>query len=107
MWLSSISLDGYGSKIRKVTRCNSAVSNEIIPATRQNFFFTKVAPVQSITDIVLLIFWSIVLSWISVSSYTSIFFFVNKFIFSNAYISVIFFGWERGHQLGTKAPVGG
>ena len=47
-------LDGYGSKIRKVSRYRPAVSYETIPATKKEFFFTKVAPVQSITDIVLL-----------------------------------------------------
>ena len=54
-----LSLKGYGSKTRKVSRCT--VSNETILATKQKFFFTKVAPVQSITDIVLLGFWLIVL----------------------------------------------
>ena len=47
-------LDGYGSKIRKLSRCRSTVSNETILATKQQFFFTKVAPVQNIADIVLL-----------------------------------------------------
>ena len=51
-----MSLDGYGSKIRKVIRCRHAVLTEIIVATRQEIFFTKVAPVQTITDIVLLVF---------------------------------------------------
>ena len=46
----------YGSKIQKVSRCRPAVSNETIPVTRQGFLFTKVAPVESITDIVLLDF---------------------------------------------------
>ena len=46
-----ISLDGHGSKIRKVSRCRPTVSIETILATKQEFFFTKVAPVQSITDI--------------------------------------------------------
>ena len=46
-----ISLDGYGSKIRKVSRHRLAVSDE---ATTQKFFSTKVAPAQNITDIVLL-----------------------------------------------------
>ena len=41
-------MDAYGSKIGKVSRCRPAVSNETILATRQEFFFTKVAPVQSI-----------------------------------------------------------
>ena len=38
-----ISLEGYGSKIRKVSRCT--VSDETFLATQQEFFFTKVAPV--------------------------------------------------------------
>ena len=47
-------MDGYGSKIRKVSRSRPTVSNETILETKQEFFFTKVAPVQSIIDIVLL-----------------------------------------------------
>ena len=103
-----ISLDGYGSKIRKVSRCRPTVSNETILATKQEFFFTKVAPVQSITDIVLLGFWLILLPWMFISSYTTIYFFVKSF-FSNVYISVstifecsyLSFGWEIGHSLST------
>ena len=53
---SAISLDGYGSKIRKVSRCIPTVSNGTILVTKQEFFLTKVAPVLSITDIVLLVF---------------------------------------------------
>ena len=49
-------LEGYGSKIRKASRSRPAVPNEIILATRQEFFFTKVASVKSITDIALLHF---------------------------------------------------
>ena len=49
-----IALDGYGSKIRKVSRFRPTVSNETFLATKQEFFFAKVAPVQSITDILLL-----------------------------------------------------
>ena len=49
-----ISLDVYSSKIRKVSICRPTVSNETFLATKQGFFFTKAAPVQSITDIVLL-----------------------------------------------------
>ena len=81
-----ISLDGYGSKIRKVSECRLAVSNKTILTTKQEFFFTKVAPVQSITDIVLWSFWLILLPWVFISSYASIFFFVKNF-FSNIYIS--------------------
>ena len=84
-------------------------SNENILVTRQKFFFRKVAPVQSITDIVLLDFWLVLPSWMFISFYTTIYFFVKKFIFSNVYIFVnaifeslyIFFGWEREHQLST------
>ena len=84
---SSISLDRHGSKIRKVSRCGPAVSNGTIPATGQEFFFAKVAPVQSITDIVLLDFWLMLLSWIIFSSYTIIYFFVKNF-FLEVHISV-------------------
>ena len=40
----------------KVSRCRPTVSNGTILATTQEFFFTKVAPAQSITDILLLAF---------------------------------------------------
>ena len=49
-----ISLDRYDSKIWKVSRCRPTISNETILATNQEFFFTKVAPVQNVTDIILL-----------------------------------------------------
>ena len=55
------------------------VSNETILATTQEFFFKKVAAVQSITDIVLLGFWLILPPWLFISFYTSIYFFVNNF----------------------------
>ena len=40
-WLrsSSIFLDGYGSKVRKVSRCRPAISSVTILATRQEFFY--------------------------------------------------------------------
>ena len=50
-------LHGYGSKIQKISRCRTAVSHEAILATRQEFFFTKVAPVQSIIDTVFFVFY--------------------------------------------------
>ena len=53
---SSIYSGGYGSKIRKVKRYRPVVSNETIVATRLGFFLTKVAPIQSITNNVLLVF---------------------------------------------------
>ena len=51
-----MSFDGNGSKIQKVSRCRPVVSKETILATRQEIFFTYVAPAQSVTDIVLLDF---------------------------------------------------
>ena len=39
----------------KLSRCTPAVSNEAILAARQKFVLIKVAPIQSITDIVLLL----------------------------------------------------
>ena len=72
----------------KKRKCRPAVWNETILATRQEFFFTEVAPVQSITDIALLDFWLMLPYWTFISSYTTIYFFVKKFIFSNVYISV-------------------
>ena len=49
-------------KYRKASKCRPSVSNEIILATRQNFFYAKVAPVKSITNIILLEFWLMLLS---------------------------------------------
>ena len=72
----------------------------------QEFFFTKVAPVQNITDIVLLGFSLIPLPGVFIYYYTIIYFFVKNF-FSNIYISVntifgcsyLSFGWKLGHPL--------
>ena len=57
IWMksSSISLEGYSSKMQKVSRCRPKVSNKMFLATRQEFITTKVPPVQSITDIVSLL----------------------------------------------------
>ena len=103
-------MDGYSSKIRKVSGCRPTVSNETILATEQEFFFTKEAPVQIITDIALLGFWFILLPYMFISSYTTICFFVNK-IFSSVYISVntifqrsyLFLDWEISHALSACA----
>ena len=43
-------------KIRKASRHRLTLSNETILATTQEFFFTKVTLVQSITNILLLSF---------------------------------------------------
>ena len=92
-------------------RCRPTVSNETVLATKQEFFSTKVAPVQSsITDIVLLGFQLILLSWMFISCYTTIYFFV-KYFFCNVHISVntivkssyLYFGLEIEHLLSTYA----
>ena len=106
-----ISLDVYGSKIRKASRCRPVASNQSNLATRQEFYLTKVAIVQSINGIILLDFSLILLSWMFISCYTTIYFFVKKFIFSNVYVLVntifecldMFFGCHRGNQLSTYA----
>ena len=92
MWrrLSTISLDGYGSKIWKVSRCRLAVQYGTILATKQEFFFAKLIPMQSITGIVLLVFLFIFLfQWIRYSN-----------------VVICFFGWEIGHSLSTWATEG-
>ena len=73
----------YGSKIRKVSTCIPTVPNKTILATKQEFFFTNVAPVQSVTDIALLGFWLLLLPWMFISS---IYFFI-KFFFEYLYFS--------------------
>ena len=85
--IKCISLNGYGSKIRKVSRCRPTVSNGTILATKQEFFLTKVAPVQGITDIVLLLFFISTAPLYFILHYHL--FFRKEFIFlSNVYISV-------------------
>ena len=49
------------------------------PTTKEELFFTKVAPAQSITEIALLGFWLIMLPGMFISSYTVTYFFVNNF----------------------------
>ena len=90
----SLSLDEKDSKIWKVSRCRTAVSNETIPAARNKFFFTKVAPVQTITDIELLNFWLMLLYWMFILSYATIYFFVKKLFFQ-----MFIFQWIRYSSL--------
>ena len=113
-----ICLDGHGSKRRKVSRCRPTVSVETILATMKEFLLTKVDPVQSITDFVLLTFWLIRLPWMFILPYSTIYFFVNNF-FSNVYTTVntifecfyLIFGWEIswrwGHRKCVKVRTGG
>ena len=81
-----ISLDGYGCKIRKVSRCRPKVSNETILATKQEFFFKKVSPVQS---------WHCTIGFLINTAPLNVYFilhyhlfFREEFFFSNVYISV-------------------
>ena len=74
--------------------------------TSTELFFTKVAPMQSVTDTALLGFSLILLPGMFVSYYTIIYFFVKYFlsnvhnslntVFECSYLS---FGWEIGHPL--------
>ena len=90
-----------GSKIMEVSKCRPAASNENILATRQEFFLTKVAPMQSITDIVLLDFWLMLLYWMFISFYATIF--CNEIYFSeclhfneyNIWMSLYVFLFEK------------
>ena len=94
------------SEFKNIEFHDFTVSNETILATKQGFFFTKVAPVQSITDIALLGFWLILLPGMFISYSTITYFFVKN-VFSNVYISVntifecsyLSFGWQIGHPL--------
>ena len=79
-----ICLDGYGSKIRKVSRCRPTVSNEIILATKHEFFFAKVVPVQNINAIAFLIY------TVPLNIYftdTTIYFFLKNFFSEWLYFS--------------------
>ena len=69
------------SQFKNIEFHDFTVSNETILATKQEFFFTKVAPGQSITDIVLFGLSLILLPGMFISYYTIIYFFVNKFFF--------------------------
>ena len=77
-----------GSEIRKASRCRPVASNKTNLATRQEFYLTKVAIVQSINGIILLDFSLVLLSWKFISCYTTIYFFVKKIIVSKVYVSV-------------------
>ena len=92
---------------------NFMVASETILATKQEFFFTKRTPVQSIMEIALLGFSLILLPGMFISYYTISYFFVKN-LFSNVYISVntifecsyLSFGWEIGHLLSTYVTSG-
>ena len=102
-----ISLDGSGSKIWKVSKCRPTVSKETILATTQEFYFTKVAPVQGITDILLLVFWLILLPGMFSFILHCHLIFRKEFFILNVYISAntlfkwpcLSFGWEIDHPL--------
>ena len=85
-------LDVCSSKMRRVIRCIPAMSNENILATRQEFFVPKAAPIQSITNLLVLDFWLMLLH---------LFIFLNVFYFSECECLDLFFGWKWNHQLST------
>ena len=75
------------SEFKNIEFRNFTVSNKTILEAKQELFFTKVGPVQSITDIVLLSFSLKLLPRMFILYYTIIYFFVNNF-FLNVFISV-------------------
>ena len=77
--LRNIRVKRKNTKFKNIEFHDFTVSNETILATKQEFFFAKVAPVQSITDIVLLGFSLILLPWMFISYYIIIYFFVKNF----------------------------
>ena len=92
------------SEFKNIEFHDFTVSNETILATKQEFFFRKVAPVQSITDIALLRLWLILLPGMFISSYTIIYFYVNNFFFKCLYFSeydirmFLFVFWSRNRS---------
>ena len=82
----NIRVERKNSEFKDIEFHDFTVSNETILATKQEFFFTKVAPVQSITDIILLGF-TITAPGMFISYYIIIYFYVKNF-FSDVYISV-------------------
>ena len=54
----------------------------------QEFFFTKIAPVESLTDVALLDFLLMLLSGMFISSYTTNLLFRKEIVFLNVYISM-------------------
>ena len=75
------------SEFKNIEFRNFTVLNKTILEAKQELFFTKVGPVQSITDIVLLSFSLKLLPRMFILYYTIIYFFVNNF-FLNVFISV-------------------
>ena len=67
------------SEFKNIELHDFTVPNKTIVATKEEFFFTKVAPVKSITDIALLGFSLILLPGMFISYYTIICFFVKNF----------------------------
>ena len=106
-------MDEYGSKIQKVGRWRPTISNETILAIKQEFFFTKAAPVQSITDIAILGF---LINTASLNVYFILhyhLFFRKDFFFECLYFSeydiqifLLVFGWEMSYPLSTYATGG-
>ena len=54
----------------------------------QEFFFTKIAPVESLTDVAVLDFLLMLLSGMFISSYTTNLLFRKEIVFLNVYISM-------------------
>ena len=79
--MANIRVKRKNSQFKNIKFHNFTVSNETILATKQEIFFTKVAPVQSITESVILGFLLILLPGMFISYYTMIYFFEKNFFF--------------------------
>ena len=84
-YIVNIRVEIKNSEFKNIEFHDFTVSTETIISTKQEFFFTKVDPVQSITDIAPLGFSLILLPGMLISYYTIIYFFVIFFFFECLY----------------------
>ena len=84
-YIVNIRVEIKNSEFKNIEFHNFTVSTETIISTKQEFFFTKVDPVQSMTDIAPLGFSLILLPGMLISYYTIIYFFVIFFFFECLY----------------------
>ena len=86
-WIINIRVKRKNSEFKNIEFDDFTVSNKTILETKQEFFFTKVAPLQSITGSVQLGFPLILLPEMFISYYTIIYFLVKNFFSECLYFS--------------------
>ena len=114
--LSSISFDRYGFKIQKVSRCRAAAPNEIILATKQEFFYKSSSRTNQDWHCIIRFFINAALLnvYFILCYFHHLFFRKEKCFFECLYFSeydirmslYVFFSWKRGHHLSTYATGG-